>query len=153
MGSFTGYTKTLKINKKEIFLTKDYKRISAFPKIFKKEKFGKIYKDKNNLLDTESQKKFQDYRLDTIYETDEKYNFLNPRDVIQIERQGTKMEDKFIQITYKFKENVKVYIEQSLTPYETKRNIELQLGRVPADNEEINIYEFKRISKWELEKK
>ena len=104
-------------------------------------------------MDTESQKVFKDYRVDTIYETDEKYDFLNSRDVIQIGNQGTEAEEEFIQITYIFKANAKVHIEQSLEPYKTKRIVELQLGRTPTDNEEINIYEFKRISKWELEKK
>ncbi|NQU99393.1 MAG: restriction endonuclease [Parcubacteria group bacterium] len=153
MGPFAGCIEILKINNKEIDLTEDYKRINVFPKKFKKEKFGKIHKDKKIPLDTESQKKFKDYRLDTIYETDEKYDFLNSRDVIQIGNQGTETGEEFIQITYKFKANAKEAIEQSLSPYETKRNIELQLGRTPADNEEINIYEFKRIFKWELEKK
>jgi len=117
MGPFAEYLNILKINNKEIDLTEDYKRINVFPKKFKKEKFGKIYKDKKILLDTESQKEFKDYRLDTIYETDEKYDFLNSRDVIQIGNQGTEAEEEFIQITYKFKANAKVHIEQSLEPY------------------------------------
>jgi hypothetical protein len=153
MGPFDRHANILKINNKKINLTEDYKRINVFPKKFKKEKFGKIYKNKKILLNTESQKEFKDYRLDTICKTDEKYDFLNSRDVIQIGNQGTEAEEKFIQITYKFKANTKEAIEQSLSPYETKRNIELQLGRTPADNEEINIYEFKRISKRELEEK
>jgi hypothetical protein len=153
MGPFAACIDILKINNKEIDLTEDYKQISVFPKNFKKEKFGKIYKDKKILLNLESQKEFKDYRLDTIYKTDEKYDYLNSRDVIQIENQGTETEEEFIQITHKYKTNAKVHIEQSLSPYKTKRNVELQLGRTPTDNEEINIYEFKRISKWELEKK
>jgi len=153
MGPFAGCTNTLKINNEEIELTEDYKLINVFTKKSKKKRFGKIYKDKKIPLDTESQKEFQDNRLDTIYETDEKYDFLNSRDVIQIENQETETEEEFIQITHKFKANAKDHIEQSLEPYKTKRNVELQLGRTPTDNEEINIYEFKRISKWDLEKK
>lgn len=153
IGPFAGCTDILKIDNKKINLTEDYKQINVFPKKFKKEKFGKIYKDKKIPLNTESQKEFKDYRLDTIYEIDGKYDFLNSRDVIQIGNQGTEAEEKFIQITYKFKSNAKVHIEQSLEPYKTKRIVGLQLGRTPTDNEEINIYEFKRISKWELEKK
>ena len=153
MGPFAGCRNILKIDNKKINLTEDYKRINVFPKKFKKEKFGKIYKDKKILLNTESQKEFKDYRLETIYETDEKYDFLNSRDVIQIENQGTETGGEFIQITHKFKANAKVYIEQSPEPYKTKRNVELQLVRTPTDDEEINIYEFKRISKRELEKK
>ncbi len=153
IGPFAGYVNILEINNKKIDLTEDYKRINVFPKKFKKEKFGKIYKDKKILLDTESQKEFKDYRLDTIYESDEKYDFLNSRDVIQIENKGTETGEELIQITYKFKANAKVHIEQSLERYKTKRDVGLQLGRTPADNEEINIYEFKRINKRELEKK
>ncbi|MDP2276961.1 MAG: hypothetical protein Q8K51_01940, partial [Nitrospirota bacterium] len=152
-GPFAGFKNILKINNEEIELTEDYKRINVFPEKFKKEKFGKIYKDKKILLNTESQKELKDYRLDTIYETAGKYDFLNLRNVIQIENQGTVTEETFIQITHKFKANAKIHIEQSIEPLKTKRNIELQLGRTPTDDEEINIYEFKRISKWELEEK
>jgi len=153
MGPFARHANILEINNKKINLPEDYKRINVFPKKFKKEKFGEIYKDKKIHLNVESLREFKDYRLDTIYETDEKYDFLNSRDVIQIGNQGTEAEEEFIQITYKFKANAKVYIEQSLEPYKTKRIVELELGRTPTDNEEINIYEFKRISKRELEKK
>lgn len=153
MGPFAGRKDILKVNNKEIDLTEDYKRVNVFTKKSEEEKFGKIYKDKMILLDTESQKKFKEDQLDTIYEAGEKYDFLKSRDVIQIENQGTEMEEEFIQITYKFKASVKAHIEQSLSPHETKRNIELQLGRTLSDNEEINIFEFKKISKRELEKK
>lgn len=150
IGPFAGFKNILKINNEEIELTEDYKQITVFPEKFKKEKFGKIYKDKKILLDAESQKEIKGYRLDTIYETDGKYNYLNLRDVIQIENQGTDAEEIYIQITHKFKANCKVHIEESL---KTKRNIELQIGRAPTDDEEISIYEFKRIYQWELEEK
>lgn len=152
MGPFAGCREILKINNEEIGFTEGYKRINVFPKKFKKEKFGKIYKDKKILLNTESQKEFKDYRLDTIYEADGKYDFLNARDVIQIENQSIETEEEFIQITHKFKTSAKVHIEQSLEPYKTKRNIETQLDRNLRDDETVNIYEFKRIYKWELEK-
>jgi len=152
-GPFAGCRNILKNNNEEVDLTEDYKRINVFPEKFKKEKFGKIYKDKKIHLNTESQKEFKDYKIDTIYATDEKYDFLNSRDIIQIETLGNEPEEEFIQITHKFKANVKVYIEQSLKSYKTKRDVELQIGRTPSDDEEINVYEFKQISKQELEKK
>ena len=147
MGPFAGCFNILNINNKEIDLTEDYKRTNIFPKKYGKEKFGKIYKDKKIVLNSESQKEFKRFRLDTIYETDGKYNFLNSRDVIQISNQETEAEETFIQITYKFKEKAKAYIEQSSEPWRTKKSVELQLSRIPADDEEMNIYEFKRISK------
>ena len=100
-------------------------RIARCNKKYKKEEFGKIYKDKKIVLNSESQKEFKDYRLDTIYETDGKYNFLNSRDVIQISNQETEAEETFIQITYKFKEKAKAYIEQSSEPWRTKKSVEL----------------------------
>lgn len=152
LGPFARHANILKINDKKINLTDDYKRINVFPKKFKKEKYKKIYKDKKILLTPESQKEFKNWRLDTIYEADGKYAFLNSRDVIQIGNQGPETEKEFIQITHRFKENVRVHIEQSLEPYRVKRDIELQLGRKPTDSEEINIYEFKRISQREFKK-
>ncbi|MFX1589981.1 MAG: restriction endonuclease [Promethearchaeota archaeon] len=153
MGPFAACRKILEINNKEIELTDDYKRINIFPKKYKKAELGKIYKKKKIDLSPESQKEFKEYQLDTLYETDGKYNFLNSRDVIQINDKEAKAEEVFIQITYKFKEKAKVYIEQSPEPWRTKRSIELQLGRTPADDEGMNIYEFKRIYKWEIDKK
>ena len=151
-GPFAGCRNILVIDNKEIDPTEEYKRINIYPKKFKKEKFRKIYKDKKISLSTEGLKEFNGYRLDTIYETDKKYDFLNSRDVIQIENQENGSEDNYIQITYKLKEKARIYIDQFVDSYKTKRQIELQLGRIPADDEEINIYEFKRINKWELEK-
>ena len=57
----------------------------------------------------------------------------------------------FIQITYKFKSKIKDYLEHVQNAYETGQNIRNQLERDYNDNEEINIYEFKRIDKWVLE--
>ncbi len=164
MGPFAGCRNTLKINGKEIDLTEDYKQINVFPKKFKKEKIGKIYKDKEILLNTESQKELKDYRLDTIYEIKGKYNFLEQRDVIQIKHQEKELdaildksdsaqEKMFIQITHKFKTKTKDHIKQSLEPYKTKESIQIQLGRMPADDEEINAYEFKRVYEWEFKQK
>lgn len=150
-GPFAGYNYILNINNKEIELTEEYKQIRIFPKEFKKENFGKIYKEKKILLDIESQGEFQKYLLNTVYDVDGKYDFLNSRDVIQIDSKGTEIKENFIQITHKFKAIVKDYVKQSIEPYKTKRSIELQLGRIPTDNEEINIYEFKRINKGEIE--
>ena len=152
MEPFSKYINFIKINNNEIDITEDYKRINIFPDRFKKEKIKKIYRDKRIVLNTESQKEFKNYLLDTIFETSNKYEFLNTRDVIQIENQGNELEDIFIQITYKLRSTAKVYIEQSIEPFKTKKSIELQLGRIPEDNEEINIYEFNRISKWKFEK-
>lgn len=152
LGPFAGCVNVLKINGAELDLTDDYKRISKFPKKFKKAKEGKIYQDKKITLNIECLKEFERYRVDTLYETDDKYIFLEPRDVILIDNPEVADEELFVQITHKFKTKVKDYINQVIEPSRAKRNIELQLQRMPKDDEEINIYEFKRIHKWQLGK-
>jgi len=151
-GPFLGCRNVLEINKKEIDLTDDYKRICVFPKKFKKVPVEKIYQDKKITLNEECLKEFKKHNVDTLYETDDKYSFLEPKDVILIDKQDVADEEIFIQITYKFKTKAKDHIDQTIEPFRTKRNIELQLQRAPKDNEEINIYEFKKVYNWQLEK-
>ena len=153
MGPFAGCRNFLRIGNQEIDLIEDYKRISVFPKKFKKEKFGKIHKKKKILFNADSLREFRDCRLDTVYETDGRYDFLNPREVILIDNSEVESEEEYIQITHKFKAKIKDHIEQALEPHKTRRSIEVQLERKPKDNEEINVYEFKRISGWQLEQK
>lgn len=151
-GPFAGTRSILKIKKNEIDLTEEYERINVFPKEFKKIIFGKVYKDKTIYLNNESLKEFKDHKLDTIYTTKEKYNFLNSRDIIRIDSQEIEVEEQFIQITYKFKTDVETYIQQlPEDSHKIKRDIEMQLGQMPSNDEEIYIYEFKRIGKFDLE--
>ena len=151
-GPFVGWRNILEINGKEINLEDDYKRICVFPKKFKEEKLGKIYRDKKISWNREILKEFKEYRVDTLYETDDKYSFLEPKDVILIDNPEEADEEVFIQITHKFKAKAKDHIDQTIEPFRTKRNIELQLQRTSKDNEEINIYEFKKVYKWQLGK-
>lgn len=153
MGPFAGCRNILEIGNQEIELTKNYERISVFPKKFKKEGFGKIHKNRRILSNADSLREFKNRRLDAIYETDGRYDFLNPREVILIDNSGVESEEEYIQITHKFKAKIKDHIDQALEPHNIRRSIEVQLERKPKDNEEINVYEFRRISKWQLEQK
>jgi hypothetical protein len=150
MGPFAGCRNILKIGDEEIDLTESYKRINIFPNKFKKDKFGKIHKVKKISLNSDSLKEFNNYQLDTVYETDGKYNFLNPKELILIDNPEINSEKEYIQITHKFKAKIKDHIAQTTEPNKTRRSIEMQLGRKPEESEEINVYEFKRISKWQF---
>jgi hypothetical protein len=145
--------KILKNDNTEIKLTDDYKRISIFPKSFTKNKNGKIYKHKKIKFNELSQKLFQDFKIDTICCDDDKYEFLNPRDIILIEHNESEMEETFIQITYKTQGKLKDYINGVRNLYDFNKSIETQLARVPSDTERLYFYEFNRIYKWQLEKK
>lgn len=156
-GPFVGIWNTLKIGNMKIDLTDDYKRIKAFPDKFQKLGFGKIYKDKKIILNPESLAEFKEHPLNALYESDKSYSFLNPKDVISVANTGDKSkewmsEDSLIQITYKFKAKIKDYVELSMNPYETRRIINIQLGRDFDENEKINIYEFRRVYKHQFKK-
>lgn len=152
-GPFAGFQEILKIegeNAEKTNLTEKYNRINIFPEKIKKQKIGKIYKNKKIVFNAESQKEFENYRLDTIYEVDGKYDFLEARDVIHVEN-PEKGDVDMIQITHKFKTKIKIPTTQTAESHKIKRSIELQLGRALINGEEINVYEFRRTSKWKLE--
>lgn len=146
-GPFAGCRNVIKIDNKEIDIAKGYKRVDVFPKQFVKKKIIKVSKNKKISLNEGSLKAFNEYKLDTLYESDGKYDFLKPRDIISVENPEKPSEEVFIQITYKLKTTTKHYIDQSSIPWKTKESIVMQLGREPNDDEEINIYEFKRFYK------
>ena len=149
-GPFAGCREMLKIGEEEITLADEYKRIAVFPDKFEKVKVGTIYKDKSITFDAESLDLFKKYeKIHELYEDDGKYKFLKPKDIITVV--GTD-EESFIQITHKFKAKIKDYLAQAGDHFGTRRLIELQLGRTPDENEEINVCEFKRIYKWQIEK-
>ena len=151
-GPFARFINILKIGDKEILLTDEYNRVNIFPKKIEKQKMGKIYKTKKILLNPESYKEFKEYRLDTLFESEGKYSFLNPRDVILVVNQNNESEDDYIQITYKVKMKIIDYLEQSPESSRVRMRIRPQLSRDYSDNEEINIYEFKRYYDSQLRK-
>lgn len=142
---FSGSIRTLKIENEEINLDEDYKRVNVFPVKFKKAKLNNKYKVKKILLNPEALKAFEENQLDSIFSTDEKYRFINNRDVIQIENNESK--EEYIQITHKYKASIKTVLEQSRNYYKTNKAIELQIGKLLSNDEEIYVYEFKRIYK------
>jgi hypothetical protein len=147
---FVGYINILQIGEKEISLSEEYKQIKVFPDKFKKARPGKIHKDKNITLSAETLAVFEKYgRISVLYETDGRYSFLKPRDIIRI---AGASDESFIQITHKFKAKIRDYLEKSEDDFRIRIDIEQQLGRKFDEDEEINIYEFKRIYKRQFEK-
>ncbi len=151
-GPFCGFRDILKVGDRTIDLTDEYKRIKVFPDKFSKPRFGKIYKDKKTTFDPETLKEFKNYGpVDTIYESDEKYSFLNPRDVISVANTDEESKEIFIQITHKFKSQIKDYLKKIHDSFRVRKNIKQQLAREFDDNEEISIYEFKRVYESQFE--
>lgn len=151
-GPFSWFEYILEVGGKQIRLTDEYKRIRVFPTTFQKPRIRKIHEKRKVAFDPITLKRFKEYGpVDTIYETDGKYDFLHPKDVISIADTNGKSEKLYIQITQKFKAKIKDYLEQVGEEFRIRQAIEQQLDRQFKDSEEINIYEFQRIAKWELE--
>jgi hypothetical protein len=131
------------VGDREFELTDDFRRVGIFPKQFKKEKAGKVYRDKPITLNPSSSQAFKDYHLDAIYDADGSCDFLESRDIVKVEGQGLGSEE-FIQITHKCHVRVKDYVGKSAESHKIMRDIEMQLGRSPEDGEEIYVYEFRR---------
>jgi hypothetical protein len=151
-GPFAGWSNFFKLGEREILLTDEYKRIKVFPDKFPETRFGKIYKDKPIILDPKTLEDFKEYRVETLYESDGRYSFLTSKDVIPVANIGKESEEVFIQITYKLRARIKDYLTQIGETFVARRSIGQQLGREFDDNEEINIYEFKRVYQWQLQK-
>lgn len=152
-GPFVGFRGVLEIGNRKIDLTDEYKQIKVFPNKFQRRRFGNIYKDKMITFDPVSLEQFKKYeRVNALYDSDEKYGFLNSEDVILVADTDAGADKAFIQITHRFKAKIKDYLEHVQETFGTRSSISQQLGRELDENEEINIYEFRRIYRWKLEK-
>jgi hypothetical protein len=152
-GPFARFIDILNIGNKESVLGDDFKRVKIFYETIGKPKTGKIYKIKKIILSAESYKEFKECRLDTLFEADGKYNFLKPRDIIQVGNQNGETEEFFIQITYKAKLKVGEYLENLPDCGRIRMSIKPQLGRDHSLDEELFIYEFRRYYDVQLKKR
>lgn len=153
-GPFSGTLYTLTIDGNRIdFQEKEYKKIDFFPKKFPEIKKVKLHKDKAIEWDIETLRLFNinSEVIDTLFDIDGKYSFLEPRDAILVAGGlafGSSQEKVFIKVTHKYITTVKEYIEYWQQPELIKQNIERQVGRNVQDNESITVYEFDRTYEW-----
>ena len=149
-GPFSWFLNNLEVGGQEFHLPEDYKRIKVFPDKFAKPTLGKIHMSKPIVFDAVTIKEFKEYgKVNALYDSDNKYAFLNPRDIVPVEGED---KDTFIEVTHKFKSTIKTYIEETGDTFSIRRSIQQQLGRDFDEKEEINIYEIKRVYKWYIDK-
>jgi hypothetical protein len=152
MGPFSGFIETLVIGDNKFDLTDDYKRIKAFPDTLQEPRVAKIYQDKKIDLDEKTLEDIKKCRhMNVLFDLKGKYSFLKPRDIIPIANSGEGSEEVFIQITYMIKTEITDYLDQSLNKYGISRVIEQQLGHKFDECKKINVYEFKRIYRWQFD--
>ena len=123
---------------------KDYKRIDKFPKSFPDPITGKIYEKKGVKFSDQdfSMLKHGNEMLYAIYECDDRYKFLKPKDIVKVENQDSESSSiYYLRITHV--ENVKLKDYFQKYP-DSKWMIERQIGENPDMEKILNIYEFKK---------
>ena len=154
-GAFVSFYEYLEISEYHQESVKGLKRVKKFPMTFSKPRVGIVYRDKTIQLNDRTLALFKSgkHSMYTIYDCDDRYRFLNPGDVIGVD----KTEDRdgrrdLIKITNKRQERAKDFLKQYEGDPTWGRGIEELIGRKLDSNDTITIYEFKIVYESELER-
>jgi hypothetical protein len=153
-GPFSGYYEYLEINEHHHEAIKGMKRIKKFPSTFSRPRIGIIHRDKTIRLDrfTVNRLKGGYHSRCTIYDCDNRYQFLNLADVIEVEQTQNSEGKILIKITNKREERAEDFLRQHKDDPTAANRVEEQIGRKLNSNDTITIYEVKTVREWELEK-
>ncbi len=120
----------------------NYQRSKIFPDTIPKIQQGKIYKDKNIEWSPDVIDSFKrDDNMYHLFDVDNKYDFLEPRDVILVTKGEKNYDTYYLEITRKTKTTVKKYLDP-ISPSFTRGIIERQVGRKINDSDKLIIFEF-----------
>jgi hypothetical protein len=153
-GPFADVYNYLEISEHSWESVEGLKRTKKFPSTFPPPRIGVVYRDKTIALNdrTRALLKSGSSWVPTIYDCDDRYQFLNPGDVIGIEqtqdRDGTK---DLIKITHKRREHAADLLKRREDDPMMAHDVEDQIGRKLEPNDLISVYEFKVIYEWQLE--
>jgi len=153
-GPFIGFHEYLRLSEYHQESLEELKRTKVFPSSFPKPKIGTIHRDKIVTFDDQNLHFLKHGSgVQTLYDCDAKYDFLEPSDVISVAKsEGVDGKRVLIKITNKKKLEVDAYLAQQDSDPTLKSRIEQQIGRSLTSENSLVIYEFKRIYDWQLEK-
>ncbi len=155
-GPFSGFFEFLEKGEENHILLKGYKRTRVFPKNFPEPRIGEVHRSKQIVWDDGTMERFNNEydRFYTFYDCDGKYNFLKPRDIVPVANaKDLNKETSYIQITHIETMKIKNYLKQNRGVYNLEKEIERQVGRKVRAEENIEIYEFKRVYDWQFDPK
>ena len=153
-GPFIGFFEYLQIGKHRQESVEGLERVRKFPRTFSKPRVANIYRDKPIHVHerTRALLRTAGLSIHTIYDCDDKYQFLNPGDVVEVEHtEDTDGERNLIKITNKRQERANDFLEQHKDDRMARATVEEQIGRKLDSNEKITIYEFKMVYEWQLQ--
>ncbi|MEK7720279.1 MAG: hypothetical protein AAB347_11880 [Bacteroidota bacterium] len=138
----------LELNNVEIGMSDNYKRINVFPKDFNIKHLGKFHKNKKIEFNEETLKLYNGYEMEVICCNNNRYEFLNIKDIIEV---ANNSDTCFLQITFITKMTYEDYFNQSSQKMSFRNSIIAQLGQMPGNDEILTFLEFKRIYSHDLE--
>lgn len=153
-GPFVGFYEYLEISEHNRQSLEGLKRVIKFPETFSKPRVGVVHRDKVIHLNNPTLTLFKQRngRMDTIYDCDDRYQFLAPGDVIGVdkteERDGKRT---LIKITNKRQERAEEYLKKQKFDPVDGHCFEVQIGRKLDPNDIITIYEFVIVYEWQIE--
>jgi hypothetical protein len=155
-GAFSYRIQYLETNQRRKESLKGFKRVKIFPKKFPKPSFGKIYKDKFIAVDdsTLAALKSHESREDgiTLYNSDKKYSWLRPTDVIGVERsEDNEGKKTLIRITSIRVSAGKELLDSCKDNPPLKQEIERQISRELKADAKIQIVEALVIYDFQIE--
>jgi hypothetical protein len=154
-GPFSGFYQYLEISEHHHEPVDGLKRVKKFPATFTKPRVGKIYRDKTICLNDRTLAFFKGgFRgMHTIYDCSDKYQFLNPSDVIGVDKtEGPDGKKVLIMITSKRRERAQDFLKQREGDPMAGSGVEGQIGRKLDPSDTITICEFKIVYESQLDK-
>lgn len=155
-GPFSGFYEYLELGDRFHISTEGLKRSEKFPKEFPEPQFGKIHRDKTIDLDDRTRHSLERGapQAITIYDCDNKFQFLKQGDVIGVEQTKDYDGDQvLIKITNKRQELAKDLLKSLNDDPRLIHDVEEQIGHSLKPSEMINIYEFRKVYNWQVEGK
>ena len=152
-GPFSGSIQYLEMNEHHSESLDGLKRAAIFPAIFPKPSFGTVYKDKFVVLDdhTRSALKYNSGGI-TLYDSDNKYAYLKPTDVIAVEKTEDKDGKKtLLKISNRREVAGKDLLDLCKDNPPLKQQIENQIARELKRGDKIDLIEALVIYDWQIE--
>lgn len=152
-GPFAGFYEYLEISEYHHESVEGLKRVKKFPSTFSKPRVGIVYRDKTIHLNDRARAllKRGSLGIHTMYDCDDRYQFLNPSDVVEVEQTEDRDGKRdLIKITNKRQERAEDFLKQFEDDPMARRAVEEQIGRELVSNGTITIYEFKIVYEWQL---
>ena len=155
-GPFVGFFDYLELSAYHHESQDGLERSEVFPKKFSRPQLGTIHRTRSIGVSDRVRARLKGGgdTIHAIYSCDDTLGFLNPGDVIGVEKaQDYEGKQVLIKVTNKRQERARDLLKQRDIDPMLVQNIEEQIGRSLRASDTISICEFKTIYAWQLEKK